>query len=231
MIILIIFFFVLGLVIGSFLNCIIFRLKIGEGFWIGRSHCLYCNHNLGVKDLIPVISFSCQKGKCRYCSKKISWQYPIIELVTAILFALAGWFHLDVGLNINIWLLLRDWIFISFLIIIFVYDLKYYLILDKVIWPVAVLALVFNLGLDFSLSTFYNLALSAVVGGGFFLIQYLVSKGKWLGGGDVRLGFLMGLMLGWPGVIIAISSGFERICVELDNCIINKSKFFIAAHL
>lgn len=175
---------------------------------MGRSHCFFCRHNLSFKDLVPVFSFLWQKGRCRYCFKKISWQYPIVELATAILFMLVIILRTDAGLNLDNWLVLRDWLFISFLIIIFVYDFKHYLILDKVIWPAAVVALVFNLSLDFSWMTLLNLALSAVIGGSFFLIQYLISRGRWLGGGDVRLGFLMGLMLGWPGIAIAISLAY-----------------------
>ncbi|MFH1173092.1 MAG: prepilin peptidase [bacterium] len=208
MFIFIAFSFILGLIIGSFLNCVIFRLHQKESFLFGRSHCFFCRKNLKFKDLVPVASFLWQKGRCGYCFKKISWQYPLVELATAVLFSAAVFFHTDAGLNIDAWLILRDWLFISFLIIIFVYDLKHYLILDKVIWPAAIIAVIFNLGLDFSWAVALNLFLSAIAGGSFFLIQYLISRGRWLGGGDVRLGFLMGLMVGWPGVAIAISLAY-----------------------
>ena len=91
-------------------------------------------------------------------------------------------------------------IFSSFLIIIFVYDLKYYLILDEVVIPAAIFAFLVNLSLGLS---FWNLALAGLIGGGFFLIQFLISKGRWIGGGDIRLGVLMGLMLGFPLILVA----------------------------
>ena len=94
--------------------------------------------------------------------------------------------------------------FVSFLLVIFVYDLKYYLILDKVAIPAMIAALLFNILLypDWRRLAMYLLA--AVIAGGFFFFQYAVSHGKWIGGGDIRLGFLMGLMLGWPWVITAL---------------------------
>jgi len=87
--------FIFGLMVGSFLNSIIYRLPSGESFLIQRSYCPYCKHKLSWKDLIPIFSFLILKGKCRYCQKKISWQYPLIELATGILFFLVLWnfFH------------------------------------------------------------------------------------------------------------------------------------------
>jgi len=114
------------------------------------------------------------------------------------------------GLELNAWCsyggldlvcVLRDFIIASFLIIIFVYDLKYYLILDKVSIPLIIIALIFNLVLGMS---FYNLLIGGLVGGGFFLVQYLISRGRWIGGGDIRLGIAMGIILGWPGVLLAL---------------------------
>ena len=78
--------FIFGLTLGSFLNCLIYRFEVGENFLRGRSYCPHCKHILSWKDLIPVFSFIILKGKCRYCKKPISWQYPLIELTTAILF-------------------------------------------------------------------------------------------------------------------------------------------------
>ncbi len=204
-IIIIILSVLLGLAVGSFLNCIIFRLEKGENFWRGRSYCFFCKRVLSWHDLIPVFSFVCRRGRCHYCGKKISWQYPLVELATAFLFSLAVLFQPAPDLVTLIGWLLRDWLFISFLIIIFVYDFKHYLILDKVIWPAAIAAFLINLALGFSL---YNLVLSGIIGGSFFLLQYLLSRGRWLGGGDVRLGVFMGLILGWPGIVVAIALAY-----------------------
>lgn len=80
--------FAFGLFIGSFLNCVIYRLEQGKSFLKGRSYCPHCKHQLFWQDLIPVLSFFILRGKCRYCQKSISWQYPLVELATGIIFIL-----------------------------------------------------------------------------------------------------------------------------------------------
>jgi len=203
-----VFIFILGLIVGSFLNVVVYRLKQKKTFLRGRSFCPSCKRKLTLKDLVPLFSFIFQKKKCRYCKKKISWQYPLVEAAVGLLFVLVWWHHM--GLELNAWCsyggldlvcVLRDFIIASFLIIIFVYDLKYYLILDKVSIPLIIIALIFNLVLGMS---FYNLLIGGLVGGGFFLVQYLISRGRWIGGGDIRLGIAMGIILGWPGVLLAL---------------------------
>lgn len=196
--------FILGLSVGSFLNVVICRLKEEKKFIKGRSYCPKCKHILRWYDNIPLISFIILEGKCRYCRKKISLQYPLVELGTGILFALAflKW-EMEVlsGLGYKPYLLLISYfIFISFLVIIFVYDLRWYLILDRVSAPAIITALILNLLLGYS---FLNLILAAGIIGGVFLLQFLVSDGKWIGGGDIRLGFLMGVMLGLSRGIVA----------------------------
>ena len=119
-----------GLIVGSFLNCVIYRLEEGKSFLKGRSFCPDCKHTLSWRDLIPLLSFLILKGKCRYCQKKISWQYPSVELSTGILFLLIFNYTFPNLLATGYWLLVA-----SFLIIIFVYDLKHYVIPDKVIYP------------------------------------------------------------------------------------------------
>jgi len=205
--------FVFGLAVGSFLNCVIYRLETDRSFLKGRSFCPYCKHTLGWQDLIPVFSFLFLKGKCRYCSKKISWQYPLVELATALLFVLVVNNQL---LVINFQTLLSTFYFllsIFFLIIIFVYDLKYYIIPDKVIFP-AILAVIIWLGLDsiffnpFPQSYLLNSISSALGAGAFFLALVLLSKETWMGWGDVKLVFFMGLFLGFPKILVALFSAF-----------------------
>ncbi len=215
--------FVLGLIIGSFLNCVIYRLRIKRTFWRGRSFCPACRHQLAWYDNIPLLSFLLLKGRCRYCGNKISWQYFIVEISTAIIFVAV--FVVHFGLRdfydwssfntLNLLILLRDWLFAGILILIFVYDLRYYLILDKVSLPAIAVALMLNLAVAlvagqpmmfFSILGHY--LLSALLAGGFFLLQFIVSHGKWIGGGDIRLGFLMGVMLGWPYILVALTLGY-----------------------
>ena len=196
--------FIFGLIVGSFLNAVIWRLHTGESFINGRSYCPECKHVLGFWDLVPVFSFVFLGGKCRYCHKKISWQYPLVELITGILFALV-YFNLYLTVQATSYELLVTLIaylfFASILIIIFVYDLKYYLILDVVTIPAIVVAFLVNLYLGLG---FVNLLLGALIAGGFFWLQFVLSKGKWIGGGDIRLGVLMGLILGWKLVLVAL---------------------------
>lgn len=200
---------ILGLIIGSFLNAVIFRLRSGEQFVTGHSKCPACGHQLGFFDLIPVFSFIFLRGKCRYCNKPIDWQYPMVELVTAAIFVI-GFFQFPISplagqANFQSLSFFTYLIFSCFLIIIFVYDLRYYLILDKV----SLTALIIAFGANYLLGRpLINLAVAAMVIGGFFMLQFIVSRGKWIGGGDVRLGLVMGAMLGWPIGLVALGLAY-----------------------
>jgi len=207
------FIFLFGLIVGSFLNCIVYRLKTGENFLKGRSFCPNCKHVLNFWDLIPVLSFIILKGRCRYFQKPISWQYPLVELATGILFVFAAQLTINnqqlTAFNFfNFCYLL---IVFCFLIVIFVFDLKHYLILDKVIYPAIIIALIFNF--QFLISKqfliFKYSILSAFGAATFFLLIVLVSRGKWMGVGDIKLAFLMGLFLGWPEILVALFLAFS----------------------
>ncbi len=161
-----------------------------------RSYCPKCGKQIAWHDNVPILSFILLAGKCRHCQKPISWQYPAVELATGWLFAAAYYFNPEFTVQ-----LARDWFLISVMIVIFVYDLKWYLILDIITLPSCLVMLILNLILGFDL---WNLLISGIIGGSFFLIQFVVSKGKWIGGGDIRLGLLIGLSLGWPGALAAI---------------------------
>ncbi len=199
--------FIIGICIGSFLNVVILRLKAEKNFVKGRSYCPKCKHILVWYDNIPLLSYFLLKGKCRYCDKKISIQYPIVELATAILFAIAfiQWdfiFTADYQLLITSYLILFTYfLFTSILIIIFVYDLRWYLILDKVSLPAIAIAFILNIIIGYK---FTDLLLGGAIAGGFFFLQFVVSRGKWIGGGDIRLGFLIGVMLGWQKTLVAL---------------------------
>jgi len=183
----IIFVILIGLVIGSFLNCLIWRLHKDETMG-GRSYCPNCRHQIAWYDNIPVLSFLFLKAKCRHCHKSISWQYPIVEIVTAILFLLA--FLKDIPSPDFSFLLIRDWLLIVTLIIIFVYDLRWQLVPMNIIWPMCVVIFIFNLLLGFSWIT---IIISALIAAAFFLAQYVLTKKKGLGEGDIWLGLLLGL--------------------------------------
>jgi len=192
--------FLFGLMVGSFLNCIIHRLETGRSFLQGRSFCPHCKHTLSWQDLIPVFSFLFLGSRCRYCRKKISWQYPIVEIFTGLIFLLIFNFQLPIF----------NYFIAPFLIVVFVYDLKHYLIPDKVIYPAIFIALIYNiLRLSFEPERFSLGVFWAALGAaGFFAVIILISRGKWMGVGDIKLGFLMGLLLGWPSILVALFLAF-----------------------
>lgn len=208
--IIIVFVFLFGLSIGSFLNCYIYRLKIGESLK-GNSFCPSCKHKLSVFDLIPLLSFLFLKGKCRYCDKKISFQYPIVEFFTGFLFV--GTF-LSFGTFVSfqsILLLILVLISFSLLIVIFVYDLKHYIIPNKVIYPtIGVVSLyIFLTGLFANnLSIIANHLIAGVLSFIFFFSIFFFSKGRGIGFGDVRYSFLMGLLLGYPDILVGLFLSF-----------------------
>ena len=222
------FIFLFGLAVGSFLNCVIYRLERGESFFSGRSYCPHCQHVLNWQDLIPVFSFLILKGKCRYCSQKISWQYPLVELATALLFIsllnltqVRPVYNLTQVGPVYFCLLLIS----CFLVIIFVYDLRHYIIPDKVVYPAIGIAFLYQLfgTFEFRVSNLFRVSsfefrifepmlnplFSAILASIFFLLIVLVSKGKWMGVGDIKLAFLMGLILGWPNILVALFLAFS----------------------
>jgi len=195
--------FIFGLLIGSFLNCLIWRLHTGESM-MGRSYCPKCRAQLAWFENIPLFSWLFLRGHCRHCGRSILWQYPAVELATALLFVLA----LRVNLAAEIfspWQLARDIFLICVLIIIFVIDLRWYLILDKVTLPASALVLGLNIYLG---GDWKYLLLSGIIGAGFFYAQFVLSRGRAVGGGDIRLGLLMGFALGFPGIIEALAIAY-----------------------
>ncbi len=198
---LLLFLFLLGLIIGSFLNAWIWRTRHGKSIAHGRSMCPDCKRTLGFFDLVPVVSYIFLKGKCRYCHKHISVQYPLVEIVTGLLFACIGYMYWDVGLISNV-IFTRDLIIVALLVAIFVYDFLYMEILDRMTTIPAIV--LFILSLFFGWNEWGRMLVGIGIGAGFFLLQYVLSKGKWIGGGDIRLGLFMGVILGYPRIILAL---------------------------
>lgn len=191
----------IGLIVGSFLNCVIYRLENNQGFITGRSFCPQCKHVLAWYDLVPLLSFLLLSGKCRYCKKTISLQYPLMEALLGLLFVLL-FQHFGFGIDLAFGFLIS-----AFLAVIFVYDLKHYLIPDKIIYPAIGVALVYDL-LRFNFLGRSDILISAFGASGLFLLMVLVSRGKWMGVGDIKLAFLMGLILGWPYILVALFFAF-----------------------
>jgi len=198
---------IFGLAVGSFLNVVIGRLRSGETGWRSRSRCPDCHAVLRPSELVPVVSFLALRGRCRSCGKAISWQYPLVELSTMLLFLTAFWLRGgDAGvLSGGFLLMARDWVFIAALTIVFVVDLRDMVVFDSVTLPMIVIAFLFNFAAG---ADPVNLFLAALAGAGFFLFQYAVSRGRWVGGGDIRIGGMMGMMLGFPGVLLALFAAY-----------------------
>lgn len=218
--------FLFGLEIGSFLNCVIYRLEKNESFISGRSYCPKCRHQLSWQDLIPILSFLELRGRCRYCKKAISLQYPLVELATGILFLLIFHFQFSI-FNFQAFLATGYSLLIScFLIIIFVYDLKHYIIPDEIIYPAIAIALIFNSQFLISkqFSVFNHAILSALGASAFFLTIFLISRGKWLGFGDVKLAFFMGLFLGFPNILVSLFLAFFIGAIIGMGLILSKKK-------
>lgn len=203
----------LGLCLGSFVNAFVWRLHELEthkrlsaekkrelSVVHGRSMCVNCRHELTWYDLLPVISWASLGGKCRYCHKPISWQYPLVELITAVLFALSyiawpfGFFPAGIAL-FTTWL-----VFLVGFMVLTVYDLRWMLLPNKIVYPLIGLAVlqVFIRAMTSNnpIDVFIGALLGFLVIGGLFYGLFQVSDGKWIGGGDVKLAFMIGLLAG-----------------------------------
>jgi prepilin signal peptidase PulO-like enzyme (type II secretory pathway) len=190
--------FIFGSMIGSFLSCIVYRLEQGKTFLKGRSFCPKCRHYLSWTDLFPVLSYIFLGGKCRYCKQKISPQYPLIELATGLLFV--SFLSASPSLPNLIFNLTAA----SILIIIFVFDLKHYVIPDGAVYLAIGLALV----RFFYFGNYENILYALSFSFFFFLLLVLVSRGKWMGVGDVKYALFMAFFLGWPNVLVALFVSF-----------------------
>lgn len=205
---------VVGLCFGSFVNALVWRVheqdaakkgKKGSGglsIAKGRSMCPDCKHPLAAMDLIPVLSWLALKGKCRYCGKPISIQYPLVELLTAVLFvALYVWWPVpltDIQKVIFVlWLALAT----GFMALI-VSDFRWMLLPDRILYPssalAALIAVITAVAADKPAIAILNTVLAVAVGGGIFYVLFQLSKGKWIGGGDVKLGWMLGLVAATP---------------------------------
>ncbi|OGJ59325.1 hypothetical protein A3D11_03205 [Candidatus Peribacteria bacterium RIFCSPHIGHO2_02_FULL_49_16] len=184
-------FVLLGLIFGSFGTVIVMRVPKGKGIG-GRSRCVSCSKKLSVRELIPVFSFLLQRGTCLHCKKRIHWLYPFIECATVLLFLTAFWFtessydQLSLFVFRSFFLALLLWL----LLLIAIIDLHTQMIPDTLNIPLL-------LGSIFYTSFFGDLdVLALILGGGFFGLQWILSRGKWVGSGDIILGTSIGALLG-----------------------------------
>lgn len=184
-----------GLIGGSFINALLWRIPKRKSIYFDRSECTKCGHKLNFLDLVPVLSFILLFGRCRYCKNRINLQYPLVELASGFgLYFLALNFK---GLEL-FWL---SGIFLLS-VFIFVYDLKNLIILNgSVFLGILWVSLGF---LYFGFKDVQNNVYVALGIFSFFFFLYFLSKGRWIGGGDAKLGLFLGLWLGWPSGLIGL---------------------------
>ena len=202
-----IFIFILGLCVGSFLNVLIYRLPRSLPL-TGRSFCPKCKKKISWHDNVPLLSFLLLKGRCRACHSHISVQYPVVELVTGVLFIWVWWWvkgWCGETLNCYIVILLYCYIVAS-LVVIFFIDLKHQIIPDQIIYPAVFISFLYQITNYQLLIT--NYLITAFVAAFFFLLLHLLTRGRGMGFGDVKLAFLIGLVLGFPKAILAFYLAF-----------------------
>ena len=223
-----VFLFLLGAVVGSFLNVLIDRLPEGRSI-LGRSGCDFCHTPLPWFDLVPLLSFLMLRGRCRFCGAQIPWRLPLVELVTGLGFV--GLFWLSPGLYtlpfgpqglLPLISCTVHCILFSALVVLFFTDLEYGILPDKIIFPAVGVALMYyvvsgvaslgagpvnvkDLVLDVGLLTALFSAFGLSL---FFILLIAVTRGRGMGWGDVKLGFLLGLVLGWPQTLVAAVLSF-----------------------
>ncbi|MGE5455085.1 MAG: prepilin peptidase [Methylocystaceae bacterium] len=184
---------VFSLIVGSFLNVVIYRLPERRSISYPPSHCLHCEHRLGVWDLIPVVSYLFLCGRCRYCSERISLRYPMVEGLTAITFLLV---YLQYGYSLST---LAGWLLTSVLIACAFIDIDHGIIPDRITYPAFVAGLIFawwTIGLQSSL-------VGAALFGGILLLAAVLSRGG-MGGGDIKLAAVIGAFAGLPGAVVGL---------------------------
>lgn len=226
--------FILGLCVGSFLNVVIYREITAEEkkskkkeqrkkisaflpLWVfGRSYCPNCKKLIKWYDNIPLLSYFLLKAKCRHCQKKISFQYPLIEFLTAAQFT---WIYFLIKSNLSFLsrfegfyssLILFIWLILSScFLVIAVTDFKSQLIPDTALIT-AIIAVLLKIFIDYRFTGMIDFSCftAAILAGGFFLFLFMITKGKGIGFGDVKLVFLIGLILGFPKIIYALYFSF-----------------------
>lgn len=212
--------FILGTIFGSFYNVVAYRVTKGESILFPSSHCPKCNHKLRPWELIPVFSFVLQKGKCSNCKSKISLFYPIAEIVCGLLFVIC---YLSFGISFELIIALT---FVSMIIIVVLSDYYYMIIEDSVLLIFGILILIEKyllFGYDIFLDSIFNGAIAFIIMLVLKLLGDFTFKRESLGGGDVKLMIIFGMVIGYKMCIITIFlSAFLALPISL--IIMKKSK-------
>jgi leader peptidase (prepilin peptidase)/N-methyltransferase len=222
MVVTIVILFWLGICFGSFVNALVWRTRQQSlakkktkdkrqatndySVLTGRSMCPNCRHELKTLDLVPIFSWLGLKGRCRYCHKAISWQYPLVELAGGVVFAISYYFLIDGTGGAGGWLLFITWLLTSVgLLALLVYDFRWMILPNRILYPTFCVALAGRLAYivlfsDKIASDLWSLVMSITVSSGIFWLMFMASKGRWIGYGDVRLGLITGTVLASPAL-------------------------------
>jgi leader peptidase (prepilin peptidase)/N-methyltransferase len=236
-----IFVFLLGTIIGSFLNVVIYRFNTGRGLG-GRSFCFTCRRTLSWHELIPLVSFFNQRGKCRGCSSIISYQYPLVEAITGFVF---------VSVFIKVFPYMQDTLLMSWpsmfylifvmylfclLIVISVYDYHHLVIPNKFVWlfnSLTFIGLFLFIGPHYQIHvpTLWDLLAGPIIAIP-FLFLWLITRGRGMGFGDVKLAIGIGWMLGiWGGMAAILVSFWIGGIFALGILVLRKSKYTLGSHI
>ncbi len=202
-------FLLLGLCFGSFVNALVWRLRKKRNFVSERSECTHCHHILAWYDLVPIVSWALLRGRCRYCHKPID-DSPVTELGVAVVFGLS-YFVWPFGFSVVGITLLALWLLaVVLLAALFLYDLRWMLLPNKLVFPLIAVGVLWFITyyVGFASAAPIKIFQEAVLGlasvAGLYGLLYAVSKGAWVGFGDVKLGVFMGLVLGWQRGLLAV---------------------------
>ncbi|USN87556.1 MAG: prepilin peptidase [Candidatus Nomurabacteria bacterium] len=200
----VVFTFIFGVIIGSFLNVVIYRLNTGKSL-NGSSHCLSCGAKLRAYELIPLLSYLILKGRCRNCGSVIPVRYFLVEFLTGILFVGVVMFVSGVFAQLLFWFVM------AVLVVVAVYDLYHFIIPDKLVLLLVFASFVYQfyqliLGLS-AIEFAFNLG-AALLGSFFLFLLWRLSDGRWIGFGDVKLAFPLGLLVGYAWVFSLIIWSF-----------------------
>lgn len=187
-----------GVIIGSFLNVCIYRVPKHESIVVVRSHCMSCGNQIKWYDLVPLVSFLVLRGKCRYCKAKLSWQYPAVEAMNGILYGIIVFLN---GFNITSVLYC---LCTSALIALSVIDWRTFEIPIAFNYYIGILGII---RLFTDLEHWYNYVIGFFSVSVFLLILYIATKGRGIGGGDIKLMAVAGLLLGWKLIILSLGLG------------------------
>lgn len=214
-----IFLGILGLCAGSFAYAMTLRMYDGRDWVRGHSECDLCHAPLRWYDLIPLFSWLSTKGTCRYCKKRIGYGFPLVELATATSFMIS-YYWWPYGFTRLGYVLLIVWlVMLTLLISLVIFDLKWKILPDKLVYPLIGIAMgskLAQVAYFQDVSILLDVMLSILVGAGVFYLLYAVSDGRYIGGGDVKYGVFFGILLASPFkslLVISIGSIIGTLCI------------------